>query len=86
MRKYIGGGAVKQTRAIGTDFQMHYLGNPSFERSVPVPVVAEIPTEVEHGEEKWTMPNGKAAYKAALAICSGVDIEATLIALGGVRK
>lgn len=86
MRKYIGSGAAKQTKAIGTDFQMHYLGNPSFERSVPVPVIADIPTEVEHGEEVWVMPHGGAAYRAVQAIIAGVDVEAKLIALGGVRK
>lgn len=85
MRSYIGGG-MKQTRALATEFQMHYLGNPSFERSVPKPVVADIETVVEHGEDKWTMPSGRAAYHAALAIASGEDVDAKLVALGGVRK
>jgi hypothetical protein len=86
MRKYIGSGAAKQNRAESTEFQMHYLGNPSFERSVPKPVVADIPTEVEYGEGKWMMPNGGAAYRAVQAIIAGADVEAKIVALGGVRK
>jgi hypothetical protein len=85
MRRYIGG-VAKQTRAESTEFQIHYLGNPSYERIVPAPVVADLLTEVAHGEDVWVMPSGAAAYRAALAIGAGVDVEAKLVALGGVRK
>lgn len=84
MRNYIGGG-MKQTKALATEFQMHYLGNPSFERSVPKPVASGAPVEVEHGAQTWRMPSGAAAVRAAVAIESGEDVEAKLAALGGVR-
>lgn len=85
MRRYIGG-VAQQTRAESTEFQMHPYGNPSYERIVPVPVVADLLTEVEHGEDVWVMPSGAAAYRAALAIDAGLDVEAKLVALGGTRK
>jgi hypothetical protein len=93
MRKYIGGGGgvARQAKAESTEFQMHYLGNPSFMRAAVEPSAHLIPatatpTEVASGEDVWTMPSGAAAYRAALVIASGEDVARRLTELGGIRK
>lgn len=77
---------MKMPRAADLGYSVHYLGNPVIERAPnPVPQHSDARIDVLHGETRWSMPNGAMAFRAALVIDAGVDVERSLLALGGVR-
>lgn len=75
-----------EDRAEAVEFALERHGNPVIPMLVPAAPNGDGPaTPVLYGEQTWVMPTGKAGFEAFLAVVAGVDVEAKLAALGGVR-